>query len=666
VHGKIAGQYVTGEGSLFDVPPAAIGRFRVSHQVGAGTSGPVFRAVHPESGASLAIKLFTLDLAPDRAAAVAADLEALLGLVPQAEGLCELVDTGVHGTSPFLVTTFAPGDSLDVALKQFGPAALIDLVPRLRTLAHALDSAAARDVLHGAIHPRDVLVSESSTLMTGVGAWPILVRHGQRVPVRRPYRGPELADSAVSAAGDRFALAALAYEWTTGRRVPSAFVARDMAPLPGVDVDALGRVFATALHADPGERYPSNEAFITDLGEVEVNDTDAAIVPDLPKGNGPSRRRGRLVDQAPSSRLPLEAPGLDEPTEISRSPKPVVEPVEDEEGMAEDLPVPTSAADAAGIAEARPSPDDSFFPASPLPPIEPLPISRVSAPSGTGRLLQDTTDEDRSEKQPSRSGGGFRLVAGLLLGALVGVGAGYAVWGRTSNAAGTAIQNVDSAAAENAATPPPAPETQSPTPAAPPGTTTPGSSTPPPAPPAAPAPAEPKPAPVTASGNLLVRSTPPGATVFVDDQRRGVTPLTLQNVELGTRRVRIVRDGFTAEDRQITLTRSRPSRSVEVRLARAATPPAPRPAPAGATATQGASAARTGSLVIESRPTGASILLNGRAVGTTPMTIDDLEPGTYTVQLQLATYRPITTTVRVVAGARARAAASLVSTQEPE
>ena len=77
-------------------------------------------------------------------------------------------------------------------------------------------------------------------------------------------------------------------------------------------------------------------------------------------------------------------------------------------------------------------------------------------------------------------------------------------------------------------------------------------------------------------------------------------------------------------------------------------------------------AARTGSLVIESRPTGASILLNGRAVGTTPMTIDDLEPGTYTVQLQLATFRPITTTVRVVAGARARAAASLVSTQEPE
>jgi hypothetical protein len=148
--------------------------------------------------------------------------------------------------------------------------------------------------------------------------------------------------------------------------------------------------------------------------------------------------------------------------------------------------------------------------------------------------------------------------------------------------------------------------------------------------------------------------------VFVDEDRRGVTPLALQNIELGMRRVRIQRDGFNVEERQINLTRSRPSRSVDVRLTRAA--PAPRPAtPAPATP-----AARTGSLVIESRPIGATIILNGREVGTTPMTIDDLEPGTYTVQLQLPNFRPIRTTVRVVAGSRARAAASLVNIQDPQ
>ena len=88
-----------------------------------------------------------------------------------------------------------------------------------------------------------------------------------------------------------------------------------------------------------------------------------------------------------------------------------------------------------------------------------------------------------------------------------------------------------------------------------------------------------------------------------------------------------------------------------------------RPADAAPRPTPGA---RTGTLVIESRPTGATIILNGRQVGTTPMTIDDLEPGSYTVQLQLETFRPISTIVRVVAGARARAAARLVSVQEPQ
>jgi hypothetical protein len=156
-------------------------------------------------------------------------------------------------------------------------------------------------------------------------------------------------------------------------------------------------------------------------------------------------------------------------------------------------------------------------------------------------------------------------------------------------------------------------------------------------------------------GNLLVRTTPDGATVFIDGDRRGVTPLTVQKLPLGTRRVRVQRDGFTTEERQVALTRSRPSRSLDLRLTRAET------AAAAVTPTT----AKTGTLVVESRPTGARVLLNGRPAGVTPVTIGDLAPGSYTVQLQLADFRPISTTVRVVAGERARVAASLTSVQEP-
>src|SRR5690606_17793543 len=125
-------------------------------------------------------------------------------------------------------------------------------------------------------------------------------------------------------------------------------------------------------------------------------------------------------------------------------------------------------------------------------------------------------------------------------------------------------------------------------------------------------------------GRLLVRSMPAGATVFVDDERKGVTPATLRDLALGTRRVRVQRDGYAAETLQVTLTRERPSRTVDVRMRRPTVAPAPAATPP---------AAKTGTLLIESRPSGATALVNGRSVGVTPVTIEDLAPGAYTVQM---------------------------------
>jgi hypothetical protein len=153
---------------------------------------------------------------------------------------------------------------------------------------------------------------------------------------------------------------------------------------------------------------------------------------------------------------------------------------------------------------------------------------------------------------------------------------------------------------------------------------------------------------------LLVRSTPAGANVEVDGVARGVTPVALQDLDLGSRRVTISRRGYVSEERRITLTEARPSRSVEVRLSAPA-------APASAAASR---SAQTGALVIESRPAGASVLVNGKPSGTTPLTLNDLAPGDYRVTMSLQGFRDFATTVRVVAGERARAAARLTEQEQ--
>ena len=51
-------------------------------------------------------------------------------------------------------------------------------------LASALDLAAAVDITHGALHPRDVLVSADDVRLTGVGIARALEAVGSSAPIR--------------------------------------------------------------------------------------------------------------------------------------------------------------------------------------------------------------------------------------------------------------------------------------------------------------------------------------------------------------------------------------------------------------------------------------------------------------------------------------------------
>jgi len=164
-----------------------------------------------------------------------------------------------------------------------------------------------------------------------------------------------------------------------------------------------------------------------------------------------------------------------------------------------------------------------------------------------------------------------------------------------------------------------------------------------------------------------VRSTPSGASVTVDGVAKGVTPLALRDLDVGTRDVTIARRGFITETRKVQITRARPSRSLDVRLSAAATA-TPRPStpatigrpPAATTA----AATTTGGLAVDSRPAGAAVSINGKPSGVTPLTINDLAPGDYRVVMTLPGYRDFATSVRVVAGERVRAAASLTAQEQ--
>jgi hypothetical protein len=166
---------------------------------------------------------------------------------------------------------------------------------------------------------------------------------------------------------------------------------------------------------------------------------------------------------------------------------------------------------------------------------------------------------------------------------------------------------------------------------------------------------------------LLVRSNPPAARVVVDGQVRGETPVAIRGLELGAHTLTVSAPGFPAWERQVMLTAERPSQSFEIALDGSG-PPAASGGDVGAPPSGGAASAPPASpppasvapsLRIESRPSGAQVWMNGSLVGTTPFVMPGVSVGLHMVRIELAGYRPWTTTVTVGRGEQVRVAASL-------
>lgn len=273
-----------------------------------------------------------------------------------------------------------------------------------------------------------------------------------------------------------------------------------------------------------------------------------------------------------------------------------------------------------------------------------------------------------AEEEAATSGRSALPVALLVVLALgLGAGGGWFLRGRVAPAdpppsqaaatTGTAATNpaVGREFSEQAVAPG-KPGAPAPPPAASPG----GAAATAPREPAAPPPASTaKPAPA-ATGTLTIRSTPNGAGVTLNGRWRGRTPLTIEKLALRRYNVRVVQQGFEPATQAVSLSSDTPDRSLTVRLERASPAAASRPAaPPPQRQQDTANSNYTGSVYVDSRPRGARVSIDGRAVGVTPVRVPDVRIGTRIVRLELPDHRIWSSTTTVVAGQESRVTGSL-------
>ena len=251
------------------------------HQIGVGVLGPVFRTYHPDDDRLVALKAFNLDMTPEQAGTLAAALNGIVQAGVVHPSLVTPVGAGLSDDVAYLAMEYVAAESLDVAIRQYAPGAVGTALPFVVQLAEALDTAHAGGLSHGALHLRDVFVTPELVRVTGFGVVSALDRVRVRGPLRRPYTAPEqIAGGAWGPAADRFALAAIAYELLTGKRLAGAGaqITDRLAEMAGVrDVTSLKRLFAGAL-ADSPEMRPAPARLFADALADAVGWTGADAV----------------------------------------------------------------------------------------------------------------------------------------------------------------------------------------------------------------------------------------------------------------------------------------------------------------------------------------------------------------------------------------------------
>jgi PEGA domain/Protein kinase domain len=657
-------------------PPDAFGPFRVLHQIGAGTLGPVFRAYDAERERLVAVKLFNLDLPPEKGHQLVAEFERLIAADLTHPALASPLATGITGVSAFLAQDYVAAESLDLSVREYGPAPPAEALRVAAQLAGALDFAAVVNISHGALHPRDVLMSSDDTRLTGMGVAHALETVGVTAPIRRPYSPPErIAGAAWNRRADVFSLAALIHELLWARRVSGtgARAAESLTEIEGGDLARLRATFARALAENPDDRYETALEFAEALKEAFpaiVLAPPAAVDRRSRKarsGASVERNGGKASEKQVTTRveprLPLETEleiamvretGTGDILDAFRTEHASESDVR--AGASDDVkePVRVSRTEAvpfrsetttavgrdAGSAE-RTAPAPS--------PIEPV-RRAAGTPAAQAVALSGHEPEFLSVLERSRSAV-WPLVLALVVGIAIGFAAGYGTGSQRQNSAtannSTGREFTDGTVAESAKAAPPA------------ATPDPDKTTAKPAakvsPPAPQPPAEPE------SGRLLVRSTPGNASVSIDGHDAGRTPATVRDLAFGAHHVRVTRDGYAALDRRVVVTASRPATSIDFELVREkAAVPEPRRAPAAAPPVPSASAATgPGPLRVESRPAGASVYLDGRLVGVTPLSLPAVPAGDHTIRLQLDGYQPWASSVQVSSAEANRVTASL-------
>ncbi len=130
------------------------------------------------------------------------------------------------------------------------------------------------------------------------------------------------------------------------------------------------------------------------------------------------------------------------------------------------------------------------------------------------------------------------------------------------------------------------------------------------------------------TGSLIVKTDPDGATIFVDGKNYGLTPIEIKDFEIGEHEIVISKEGYAQIIKKIEI--GKETVTIEEILTKAIS-----------------------EIFINTNPKGAKVIINGKEMGVTPLTLKDINPGRYIITFKALGYEEMTKSIEVKEGLNA-------------
>lgn len=254
-----------------------VGPYMLEQTIGSGGMGTVYRAVHEESGARVAVKVLFVELAalPDVRARFVREGMALAAV--SHPGVVKAIASGSDGELTYLAMELIDGESLEATLMR--GLSLSDVARVMCAIAEALSAAHAAGIVHRDLKPANVLVAHDGTVKLvdfGVARFEApdgTLTHTDAVLGTFNYMAPEQRMRArrVDHRADLFALGVILYRALTGTLPIGAY------DKPSVVNRAVPRAYdaivAKLLANDPQKRFADAQAVVRAFRAAPVRRT---------------------------------------------------------------------------------------------------------------------------------------------------------------------------------------------------------------------------------------------------------------------------------------------------------------------------------------------------------------------------------------------------------